>query len=63
MSVTNELAGLGGDTRHLRSKIRAGYFVPLWEDRILSFRAETGFIVGIGEDVEIGERFLSLIHI
>ena len=57
VSVTNELAGLGGDARHLRSKIRAGYFVPLWEDRILSFRAETGFIVGLGEDVEIGERF------
>ena len=57
VSLTNDLAGLGGDVRHLRSKLRAGYFVPILEDRVLSFRLETGYIKGIGEDVEIGERF------
>ena len=57
VSLTNDLAGLGGDVRHLRSKFRAGYFVPILEDRVLSFRLETGYIKGIGKDVEIGERF------
>ena len=57
VSLTNDLAGFGGDARHLRSKLRAGYFVPVLEDQVLSFRLETGYIKGIGEDVEIGERF------
>tara|TARA_B100000212_G_scaffold215154_1_gene162675 strand:+ start:1243 stop:3534 length:2292 start_codon:yes stop_codon:yes gene_type:complete len=57
VSLTNDLAGLGGDARHLRSKLKAGYFVTILEDQVLSFRLETGFIKGIGEDVEIGERF------
>ena len=57
VSLTNDLAGLGGDARHLRSKLRAGYFVPILEDQVLSFRLETGYIKGIGKDVKIGERF------
>ena len=57
VSLTNDLAGLGGDARHLRSKLRAGYFVPILEDQVLSFKLETGYIKGIGEDVKIGERF------
>ena len=57
LSLTNDLAGLGGDARHLRSKLRAGYFVPISEDQVLSFRLETGYIKGIGKDVKIGERF------
>ena len=57
VSLTNDLAGLGGDARHLRSKLRAGYFVPILEDQVLSFRLETGYIKGIGKDVKIGDRF------
>ena len=57
VSLTNDLAGLGGDARHLRSKLRAGYFVPILEDQVLSFRLEAGHIMGIGEDIKIGERF------
>ena len=57
VSLTNDLAGLGGDARHLRSKLRAGYFVPILEDQILSFKLETGYIKGIGKDVKIGDRF------
>ena len=57
LSLTNDLAGLGGDARHLRSKLKAGYFVPILEDQVLSFRLETGYIKGIGKDVKIGERF------
>ena len=57
VSLTNDLAGLGGDARHLRSRFRAGYFVPILEDQVLSFKLETGYIKGIGEDVKIGERF------
>ena len=57
VSLTNELAGLGGDTQHLRTRIKTGYFVSLFEDKVLAFIAESGHIVGIDQDVNIGERF------
>ncbi|MBB44721.1 MAG: outer membrane protein assembly factor BamA [Rhodospirillaceae bacterium] len=57
VSLTNELAGLSGDTQHLRTRIKTGYFVPLFEDKVLSFTAESGHIIGINQDVNIGERF------
>ena len=55
--VSNDLAGFGGDTRFLRTKLRGGYFVPLSEDWVMSFRGESGYVAGLGEDIEIAERF------
>ena len=57
ISLTNELAGLSGDTQHLRTRIKTGYFVSLFEDKVLAFIAESGHIIGIDQDVNIGERF------
>lgn len=57
VSLTNELAGLSGDTQHLRTRIKTGYFVSLFEDKVLAFIAESGHIIGIDQDVNIGERF------
>ena len=57
VSLTNELAGLSGDTHHLRTRIKTGYFVSLFEDKVLAFIAESGHIIGIDQDVNIGERF------
>ena len=57
VSLTNELAGLSGDTQHLRTRIKTGYFASLFEDKVLAFIAESGHIIGIDQDVNIGERF------
>jgi outer membrane protein insertion porin family len=57
VSFTNELAGLSGDTQHFRTRIKTAYFVSLFEDKVLAFIAESGHIVGIDQDVNIGERF------
>ena len=57
VSLTNELAGLSGDTQHLRTRIKTGYFVSFFEDKVLAFIAESGHIIGIDQDVNIGERF------
>ena len=57
VSLTNELAGLSGDTQHFRTRIKTAYFVSLFEDKVLAFIAESGHIVGIDQDVNIGERF------
>lgn len=57
VSLTNDLAGFGGDTRHFRTRVRTGYYLTLFEDKVLTLLFEGGHIVGIGDDVEIAERF------
>lgn len=54
---TLSLAGLGGDVAYARSSIDAGYYIPLLEDVIMSFRLEGGTIFGLGQDVRLSERF------
>ena len=57
LSLTNDIAGLGGDTRHLRTEVKTGYFLPIFENTVLAVIAEGGHILGLGDDVNIGERF------
>jgi outer membrane protein insertion porin family len=58
----NDLAGLGGDTDFLRSKIDATYFVPL--DRFtgnnawgFAFSAGTGYLLSLGGQQRIIDNF------
>lgn len=55
--LTTEVAGAGGDERFFRTRVRAGYYYPFDEVWGLSFLGQGGFIVGLGEDVSIAERF------
>lgn len=55
--LTTEVAGAGGDERFFRTRVRAGYYYPLDDVWGLAFLAQGGFIIGIGEDVSIAERF------
>jgi outer membrane protein insertion porin family len=57
LSLTNDIAGLGGDTRHLRTEVKTGYFLPIFENTVFAVIAEGGHILGLGDDVNIGERF------
>ena len=54
---TTEIGGAGGDERFFRTRVRAGYYYPFDEAWGLSFFGQGGFIVGLGQDVSIGERF------
>ena len=56
-SVTNDLAGLGGDAEFLRTRVRGGWYTPLTDDYVLSLLGEAGYIVGFDQDVGIAERF------
>ena len=56
-SVTNDLAGVGGDTRYLRTTLKGGKFYPLMDQWVLSFTGRTGYIVGLGEDVRLSDRY------
>lgn len=57
LSVGNDLAGFGGDVAHFRTRLKASYHVPLYEDYTLSLYGDGGYIFGLGEDVGIAERF------
>lgn len=58
LNFTTDIAGLGGDVRYLRGKFSADYFHPFFERSvILRLSTEGGIIVGIGDDVEINDRF------
>lgn len=53
-----DLAGLGGDVHYVRNVVGAGYFLPiLREDVVFGVDGEVGYIVGLGEDVRLVDRF------
>lgn len=55
--LTTEIAGAGGDERFFRISARGAYYYPFDEKWGLSFLGQFGSIIGLGEDVSIGERF------
>lgn len=58
ISLENELAGLGGDTRFLKSTTSATYYIPVLDRVTLSIGGEAGFLTGLGEDTNVSDRFL-----
>ncbi len=57
LRVTNALAGIGGTKRYLRNEFGAGKYFPLHDQWVLSVRGKLGHIVGLGEDVNLHDRF------
>ena len=57
VSLTTDLAGVGGDTRLIRARVKSGYYIPILEDKVLSFLFQGGHVLGLGQDVGIAERF------
>jgi outer membrane protein insertion porin family len=57
MSISNDLAGLGGTEKYVRSSVALGYYWEPFEDWIFSATANTGYILGIGEDIKIFQRY------
>ncbi len=55
--LSNDLAGLGGDSRYLRSRLEGATYHPVLFDWVLRFGAEAGYIVGLGEDIRIDDRY------
>jgi outer membrane protein insertion porin family len=57
LSISQDFAGLGGDTHYLRSTIIASKFWGLGAGFVLNAQAEGGHIQGIGQDVRLTDRF------
>jgi outer membrane protein insertion porin family len=55
--LSNQVAGLGGDVFFLKSQLGGNYYFPLAERWTFRLGADTGFIIGLGEDTRISDRF------
>ncbi|WP_300529712.1 outer membrane protein assembly factor BamA [Maricaulis sp.] len=58
LTVSQDLAGVGGDVNYVRTEIQSAFYYGLWRDMVASFTANTGFILGWGGDsIRINDRF------
>ncbi|HAU28488.1 MAG TPA: outer membrane protein assembly factor BamA [Rhodospirillaceae bacterium] len=55
--MTNDLAGFGGTTHFLRNKIIGIYYYPVSPEWVFSLAGEAGLVWGIGDDVNIADRY------
>lgn len=57
LSLSNDLAGLGGDNRYLRSDYSFGTYTPLSDKWVLGLSTTGGYIFGFGQDVRLNNRY------
>jgi outer membrane protein insertion porin family len=55
--IRNEVAGLGGSIRHLRNQVKAAKYYPIADQWVASVSGSAGYILGLGTDVHLLERF------
>ena len=56
-NIGTDFAGLGGDSRFVKTVASTTYFQPIWLDHVISARLEGGYGAGLGEDFPLFERF------
>ena len=56
-SFSTDLAGLGFSTRYFRAVVKGGYYYSVFPDWVVSLSGEAGKIVGIGQPVQLEDRF------
>ena len=57
LSLTTDLAGLGGTLKHLRNTASSGYFYPIADEWVFHIGGKAGYVAGLGEDVHLQERY------
>jgi len=57
INLNTEVAGLGGDIQHLRNVLKAINYYKFADEWILKVGGKAGYIVGLGQDVYVQERF------
>ncbi len=60
--LSQDVAGLGGNVKYLRTVASADQYVPLADRWVLKFAAEGGYVFGIGEDVRLNDRFFNTLR-
>ncbi|WP_405053142.1 outer membrane protein assembly factor BamA [Sphingomonas sp. BE138] len=56
-TFSQDIAGLGGDVRYIRTRIEAAKYWGLGKNFVLSAQADGGHIEGLGQDVLLTDRF------
>jgi len=57
VKLDTDIAGLGGSVRHLRNTLSGSLYFPLADQWVLAFFGTAGYVFGLGEDVDLLERF------
>lgn len=57
ISLSNDLAGFGGSNRYLRTELGGAVYYEVAGDWVLRLGTALGYIIGIGKDVRIDDRF------
>lgn len=55
--LNNDFAGVGGNVRYLRNRLKATEYFKLADAWIFSIEGEGGYINGLGKNVRIADRF------
>ena len=58
LKVTNDVAGLGGNVKYFRNKVKAAQYNELFPNWVFSVTANAGHIFGIDQEVKITDRFV-----
>ena len=56
ISLSNEVAGLGGDVAYFKTSVNADWYYPVTDSMILNIGGQAGNIFGLGQDVRINDR-------
>ena len=57
LSLSNAIAGLGGDVSYFSTEARAAVFFPVLDQTVFSLSGRGGGIVGLFDDVRLNDRF------
>ncbi len=57
VSLSADLAGLGGDRHFFKPKLSGGYYFPIALPWVLSFRGEVGHIFNFDDEVRLTDRY------
>ncbi len=55
--VNQDVSGLGGNVRYVRTQATYNYFIPIYKRWIFGVKAEGGHIIGLGQDIRINDRY------
>lgn len=57
VNLRSEIAGLGGDIKHLRNVLKAVNYYKISDEFIVKTSGKVGYVLGLGDDVHLVERF------
>ncbi len=57
ISLTTEVAGLGGDSFYSKNNIKAAYYLPVFENVVFSVTGIGGYMTGLGQPTRVSDRF------